>query len=112
MLVSRRPGVGRPAGDRSYSPSMLFRWMPVPGTITPEPEPVEEESDAALPVGVDDGHVRRAAGGRWLDDARRSGLDPREPAADPLVARAGAARARRGAGRCEARPRGRASARA
>ena len=28
---------------------MLFRWMPVPGTMTPEPQPVEEESDAALP---------------------------------------------------------------
>ena len=29
---------------------MLFRWMPVPGTITPEPEPVEAVSDAAFPA--------------------------------------------------------------
>ena len=28
---------------------MLFSWMPVPGTITPEPEPVDDESDAAFP---------------------------------------------------------------
>ena len=45
---------------------MLFSWMPVPGTITPEPEPVDEESDAALPVGVDGGDVRRAACRRVL----------------------------------------------
>ena len=38
-----------PAGFRSYSPSMLFRWIPVPGTITPEPEPVEAVSEAAFP---------------------------------------------------------------
>ena len=49
MLVSRRPGRGMPSETRSYSPSMLFRWMPVPGTITPDPEPVDVESDAALP---------------------------------------------------------------
>jgi hypothetical protein len=28
---------------------MLFSWMPVPGTITPEPAPVEAVSEAALP---------------------------------------------------------------
>ena len=28
---------------------MLFREMPVPGTTTPDPEPSEHESDAALP---------------------------------------------------------------
>ena len=28
---------------------MLFRWIPVPGTITPEPAPVETVSEAALP---------------------------------------------------------------
>ena len=28
---------------------MLFRWMPVPGTITPEPEPVDAVSEAAFP---------------------------------------------------------------
>ena len=49
MLVSRRPGAVGPPATRSYSPSMLFRWMPVPGTITPEPEPVDDESDAAVP---------------------------------------------------------------
>ena len=49
MLVSRRPGAAGPPATRSYSPSMLFRWMPVPGTITPEPEPVDDESDAAFP---------------------------------------------------------------
>ena len=75
MLVSREPGfASAPAGLRSYSPSMLFRWMPVPGTITPEPEPVDAVSDAALPRGVDDGDVRRApfAG---LGDAGQSGAN-------------------------------------
>ena len=28
---------------------MLFRWMPVPGTTTPLPEPSDADSDAALP---------------------------------------------------------------
>jgi hypothetical protein len=28
---------------------MLFMWMPVPGTITPEPAPVDAVSDAAFP---------------------------------------------------------------
>ena len=28
---------------------MLFSWIPVPGTRNPEPQPVEAESDAALP---------------------------------------------------------------
>ena len=49
MLVRRRPGSVEPAPTRSYSPSMLLSWMPVPGTITPEPEPVEDETDAAFP---------------------------------------------------------------
>ena len=50
MLVSLSPGRGSPpSGPRSNSPSMLLRWMPVPGTITPEPEPVETVSAAALP---------------------------------------------------------------
>ena len=40
MLVNRLPGEpSRPPGFRSSSPSMLFTWMPVPGTITPEPSP-------------------------------------------------------------------------
>ena len=50
MLVSLVPGFGAcPPGWRSYSPSMLFMWMPVPGTTTPEPAPVDEDSDAAFP---------------------------------------------------------------
>ena len=48
MLVSRSPGLSVPA-TRSSSPSMLFRWMPVPGTITPELEPSEQVSEAAFP---------------------------------------------------------------
>ena len=28
---------------------MLFSWMPVPGTMNPDPQPVEDESEAALP---------------------------------------------------------------
>ena len=49
MLVRRRPELAGAPATRSYSPSMLLSWMPVPGTITPEPEPVDEESDAAFP---------------------------------------------------------------
>ena len=50
MLVRRSPGrEGAPTGFRSVSPSMLLSWIPVPGTKTPEPQPVEEESEAALP---------------------------------------------------------------
>ena len=45
--VSRVPGRCTPA--RSSSPSMLLSEMPVPGSTTPEPEPSEHESDAALP---------------------------------------------------------------
>src|SRR5437764_1380427 len=40
MLVRRMPGHGLTA-TRSYSPSMLFRCTPVPGTITPDPAPVD-----------------------------------------------------------------------
>ena len=63
MLVSRRPELAGAPATRSYSPSMLLSWMPVPGTITPEPEPVDDESDAAFPCCVDRGDVRRAAAG-------------------------------------------------
>ena len=28
---------------------MLFRWIPVPGTMTPEPAPVDAVSEAAFP---------------------------------------------------------------
>ena len=78
----RRPA---PPATRSYSPSMLFSWMPVPGTITPEPEPVDDESDAAFPSRVDDGDVRRAAGGRVLRRARQRRRDARDGA--PRAAR-------------------------
>jgi hypothetical protein len=49
--VKRTPGPGTlPVVLRSNSPSMLFSWIPVPGTITPEPAPVEAVSEAALPL--------------------------------------------------------------
>jgi hypothetical protein len=28
---------------------MLFMWIPVPGTMTPEPEPIDAVREAALP---------------------------------------------------------------
>ncbi len=48
---TRRPGAIRwkPAGLRSSSPSMLLRITPVPGTSTPEPEPLEQVTLAQLP---------------------------------------------------------------
>ena len=48
MLVSRSAGRSVPL-TRSSSPSMLFKWMPVPGTITPELEPSEQVREAAFP---------------------------------------------------------------
>ena len=113
MLVSRRPGVAGPPATRSYSPSMLFSWMPVPGTITPEPEPVDEESDAALPCCVDGGDVRRPACGRVLRASRQRRLDPAGPPLRAARRRAAAARARRdGAASRTGSSRARASARA
>ena len=50
MLVSRMPGASSSEATlRSVSPSMLLRWTPVPGTTTPEPQPVEQVSEAAFP---------------------------------------------------------------
>ena len=50
MLVSRIPGTSlSEATLRSVSPSMLLRCTPVPGTTTPEPQPVEQVSEAAFP---------------------------------------------------------------
>ena len=64
--------------------------MPVPGTITPEPEPVELESDAALPSRVDHRDVGRPAGRRRLERGRRvPALDP--PQRGPQRRRARAA---------------------
>ncbi len=77
MLVRRRPGAAGPPATRSYSPSMLFRWMPVPGTITPDPEPVDDESDAALPsASTTDTCVVPAGAGSAIP--ARSGLHPLE----------------------------------
>src|SRR5579875_2697656 len=69
MLGSRRPGGWRwkPSGLRSCSPSMLLRWIPVPGTTTPEQEPLEQVTEHAQPslsstemwvVDPSDGHPR------------------------------------------------------
>ena len=89
---ARQPpaGCGGPSPTRSYSPSMLFRWMPVPGTITPEPDPVDVESDAAFPSRVDHRDVRRAAGRRRSDC---TGSAPRSPGAAPRPTRRAAAAA-------------------
>ena len=84
MLVSRRPGALGPPATRSYSPSMLFRWMPVPGTITPEPEPVEDESDAAVPS-ASTTETCVVPAGAGSDDARRPRLHARQAARDPCV---------------------------
>ena len=48
---SRRPGgwVKKPSGERSSSPIMLLRWMPVPGTNTPEPSPLVHVTAHARP---------------------------------------------------------------
>ena len=48
---TRRPGSIRwkPRGLRSSSPSMLLRITPVPGTSTPEPEPLEQVTLAHIP---------------------------------------------------------------
>ena len=48
---SRRPGgwVKKPSGERSSSPIMLLRWIPVPGTITPEPSPFVHVTAHARP---------------------------------------------------------------
>src|SRR5206468_4548622 len=67
MLVRRRPGVAGPGATRSYSPSMLFRWIPVPGTITPEPDPVDDEIEHALPsASTAETCVVPAGAGSWL----------------------------------------------
>src|SRR5438067_9735994 len=47
--IDDRRTPGRGTRGRSNSPIMLLRWMPVPGTTTPDPEPVELVKAAALP---------------------------------------------------------------
>jgi hypothetical protein len=48
---SRRPGgwVKNPYGERSCSPIMLLRWMPVPGTTSPLPSPLVHVAAQAQP---------------------------------------------------------------
>ena len=48
---TRTPGgaAWNPLGWRSSSPSMLFSWMPVPGTRSPEPSPFDVVIAAMLP---------------------------------------------------------------
>ena len=47
----RRPGgaVKNPSGLRSSSPMMLLRWMPVPGTTSPQPSPLVQVTAQARP---------------------------------------------------------------
>ena len=97
MLVRRRPGVAGPGATRSYSPSMLFRWMPVPGTITPEPEPVDDESDAALPSASTTETCVVPPAGACSGAPAAARRSARAPRAAPS-ARAAAAPARRGRG--------------
>ena len=51
MLGIRRPAgwLWKPSGLRSSSPMTLFRWMPVPGTTTPDPSPFVQVTEHALP---------------------------------------------------------------
>ena len=50
MLVSREPGGMCLPAARSSSPIMLFRWRPVPGTITPEWHPFDAVNAHAFPA--------------------------------------------------------------
>ena len=69
---TRRPGSIRwkPSGLRSSSPSMLLRITPVPGTSTPEPEPLEQVTLAHMPACVED----RDVGGR-AEQVRRGEVE-------------------------------------
>ena len=91
-----RPGA--PA-TRSYSPSMLFSWMPVPGTITPEPEPVDEESDAAFPSASTAETCVVPPAGACSARPGSAACDPRGRRGERARRRAAAARGRRGAAR-------------
>ena len=108
MLVSRVPGrASPPAGFRSYSPSMLFMWMPVPGTITPGAGAGRGGQRRRVPHRVDDRDVRRSP----LALLGHAGQRPHGRAARPPACsarRTGAARARRGRARarsCRSRAR-------
>ena len=56
-----------PSGLRSASPSMLFSWIPVPGTTKPEVTPLEVVIEATIPSAVD-----RADSG-WSRRGQRGG---------------------------------------
>ena len=64
---------------------MLFRWMPVPGTITPEPEPADAESEAAFPaasttemcVVLETARIRASAPRTLCWESSRPGNPPR-----------------------------------
>ena len=58
-------------------------WIPVPGTITPDPEPADAESEAALPLAsttemcvVEDTARTRASARRILSGASSSAASP------------------------------------
>ena len=75
MLGIRRPAgnMWKPSGLRSCSPSMLLRWIPVPGTTIPAPSPFEHVTLHAPPARVDHRDVRRRAepaGEEALGEAR------------------------------------------
>ena len=91
------------ATARSVSPSMLFRCTPVPGTTTPEPQPVEHVSEAALPspsstlIWVVPGRCGWPIGTRPRVPLGRRRAAVEHP---PHGARRGTARARTRASRC------------
>ena len=98
------PGASRAAaGFRSYSPSMLFRWMPVPGHDHARAGAGRGRQRGGVAARVDDGDVRRATGARRLG---RTAPARRGCAAAPRACsarRAGARRARRGGARARSR---------
>ena len=106
------PASAAPPANRSYSPSMLFRCIAVPGRSRRTRSGRRRER-CGVPVAVDDRHVRRArrrAGSRAPRLASRIRVRP--ASARRRRRRAGAVRAHRGAAHARSRPRGRASARA
>ena len=116
---SRAPGRLRwkPSGERSSSPSTLLRWMPVPGTTTPEPSPFELVTAHAQPSAsstdtcvVDPSRFacptpphRRARPGTPACAPARPRPSRRRGSARPAVRAPG--RARRARGRSGRRPR-------
>ena len=60
-------------------------WMPVPGTITPEPDPVEAVSEAAFPRSSTTEMCVVPGAPASLEDARFAPLDPVQRRPDVLV---------------------------